>query len=91
MNYTPYESCNIDVCIQLTPFAIVYLYQVSLGCFATTLHWTSWCTSKTLLTVAVYLTGLTVLEQKQTQSRIARLIGHVSHDAFQHGAQHFLG
>jgi hypothetical protein len=58
---------------------------------ATTLHWTSWCTSKLLLTVAVYLTGLTVLEQKQTQSRIARLIGHVSHDALHRLAEHLKG
>jgi hypothetical protein len=89
MNSTPYETCNIDECIQLTPFALVYLYRVSLGFFATTLHWTSWCTAKTLLTVAVYLAGLTVLEQKQTQSRIARLIGHVSHDALNRLAEHF--
>lgn len=60
---------------------------MSPGCFATTLHWTSWCTAKTLLTVAVYLAGLTVLDQKQTQSRIARLIGHVSHDALNRVAE----
>ncbi len=81
MNSTPFDTCNLDECIRLAPFALVYVYRASLGLMATTLHWTSWCTSKLLLTVAVYLTGLTVLDQKQTQSRIARLIGHVSHDA----------
>jgi hypothetical protein len=88
MNSTPLDTCNIDELIQLTPFAIVYVYRASLGLVATTLHWTSWCSSKTLLTVAVYLAGLTVLEQKQTQSRIARLIGHVSHDALHRLAEH---
>jgi hypothetical protein len=81
MNSTPLDMCNIDELIQIAPFAIVYLYQASLGVFVTTLHWTSYCSSKTLLSVAVYLAGLTVLETKQTQSRIARTIGHVSHDA----------
>jgi hypothetical protein len=32
-------------------------------------------------TAAVYLAELTTLDHKQTQSRMARLIGHVSHDA----------
>jgi hypothetical protein len=81
MTSTPYETCNIDELIRIAPFAMVYVYQASLGLFVTTLQWTSWCSSKTIVAVAVYLTGLTVLEQKQTQSRIARLIGHVSHDA----------
>lgn len=81
MNSTPCDVCNIDELIRIAPFAIVYMYRASLGLVATTLRWTSWCTSKTLLAVAVYLAGLTVLEQKQTQSRIARIIGHVSHDA----------
>jgi hypothetical protein len=54
---------------------------VSLKLFVVTLQWTSYCSSKTILSIAVYLTGLTNLETKQTQSRIARLIGHVSHDA----------
>jgi hypothetical protein len=36
---------------------------------------------KTVLCVAVYVSGLVSLEKKQTQSRIARAIGHVSHDA----------
>lgn len=81
MNSTPFQACNIEELVQLAPYAIVYVFKASLGLFVTTLHWTSYCSSKAVLSVAVYIAGLTVLEQKQTQSRIARTIGHVSHDA----------
>ena len=81
MNSTPFHACHSEELVQLSPFAVIYLFKASLGLFVTTLHWTSYCSSKTILRVAVYLAGLTVLEQKQTQSRIARLFGHVSHDA----------
>jgi len=37
--------------------------------------------AKALLCVAVYVSGLIALERKQTQSRIAKTIGRVSHDA----------
>jgi hypothetical protein len=81
MNSTPLDTCNIDELVQLSPHALIFVLRASLNLFVTTLQWTSYCSSKTLLSIAVYLTGLTNLETKQTQSRIARLIGHVSHDA----------
>ena len=81
MNSTPFQTCNIEELIQVAPHAVVYLFHVSLRMFVTTLHWTSYCSSKTILSVAVYVAGLTVLERHQTQSRIARAIGYVSHDA----------
>ena len=81
MNSTSLDTCNIDELIRIAPFAIVYLSQASLGVFVTTLHGTSYCSSTTILRVAVYIAGLTALETKQTQSRIARTFGHVSHDA----------
>ena len=83
MNSTPFETCNIETFVQLAPYAVVYIFQASLRMCITTLQWTSYLSSKTILALAVYLTGLTGLERKQTQSRIARLIGHVSHDALQ--------
>jgi hypothetical protein len=81
MNSTPMQTCNIDELIQVAPYAVVYLFHVALRMFVTTLHWTSSCSAKTILSVAVYLAGLTVLERHQTQSRIARVMGYVSHDA----------
>jgi hypothetical protein len=81
MNSTPRDTCNIDELVQLSPHALLFVLRASLNLFVTTLQWTSYCSSKTILSIAVYLTGLTNLETKQTQSRIARLIGHVSHDA----------
>jgi hypothetical protein len=81
MNSTPRDTCNIDELVQLAPHALLFVLRASLKLFVVTLQWTSYCSSKTILSIAVYLTGLTNLETKQTQSRIARLIGHVSHDA----------
>jgi hypothetical protein len=81
MNSTPLETCNIDELVQLSPHALVFVLRASLKLCVVTLQWSSYCSSKTILSIAVYLTGLTNLETKQTQSRIARLIGHVSHDA----------
>jgi hypothetical protein len=81
MNSTPLSVCNLEEMIQLAPWAVVYLFKASLGLFVTTLHWISYCSAKTILCVAVYLAGLTVLDRHQTQSRIVRTIGHISHDA----------
>jgi hypothetical protein len=75
------EACNLDACIQLSPYALVYVVSAMLRLFVVTLHWSSYAGSRLVLRVAVYVTGLIVLERRQTQSRIARLIGHVSHDA----------
>lgn len=88
MNSTPWDTCNIDELVQLSPHALIFVLRASLNLFVTTLQWTSYCSSKTILSLAVYLTGLTNLETKQTQSRIARLIGHVSHDALNRLADH---
>jgi len=81
------EACNVDEFIQLSPYALVYVLSAALGLFVVTLRWTSYQGSHLVLRVAVYLTGLIVLERKQTQSRIARVIGHVSHDALNRLAQ----
>jgi hypothetical protein len=45
------------------------------------LQWTPYVSTKVLLGVCVYIAGLTVLEKKPTQSKIARTLGNVSHDA----------
>jgi hypothetical protein len=81
MNSTPRQTCNLDELVQVAPYAVVYLFHVTLKMFLITLQWTSLCSTKTILSVAVYLTGLTMLERHQTQARVARVIGYVSHDA----------
>jgi hypothetical protein len=81
MNSTPCDTCNIEALVQLSPHAVLFGLRAALTLLVVTLQWTFSCSSKTILSIAVYLTGLTNLETKQTQSRMARLIGHVSHDA----------
>jgi hypothetical protein len=88
MHSTPLDTCNIDELVQLSPHALVFVYRASLHLLTATLQGTSYGSSKIILSIAVYLTGLTNLETKQTQSRIARLIGHVSHDALNRLADH---
>ena len=44
------------------------------------LQWTPYVSTKVLLGVCVYIAGLTLLEKKPTQSKIARTLGNVSHD-----------
>jgi hypothetical protein len=88
MNSTPLSVCNLEEMIQLAPWAVVYLFRASLGLFVTTLRWTSSCSAKTILCVAVDLAGLTVLDRHQTRSRIVRTIGQSSPDALNRLAEH---
>lgn len=75
------QVCNLEECIQLAPYALVALFQASLQLLVTTLQATPYISAKTLLAVAVYLSGLTVLDKRPTQANIANTIGKVSHDA----------
>ncbi|GAK56819.1 hypothetical protein U27_03783 [Candidatus Vecturithrix granuli] len=68
MNSTPLDMCNIDELVQLSPHALLFVYRASLYLFTATLQGISYCTSKTLLSLRVYLTELANLETKQTQS-----------------------
>jgi hypothetical protein len=81
MNGYAQDVCNLDEAVQLSPYALVYVVSAMLGLCVATLHGGSAVGSKVILSVAVYVTGLIVLDTKQTQSRIARTIGVVSHDA----------
>jgi len=42
------DTCNSEEMVQLTPYAVIYMFQAALGLFVTTLHWTSFCSAKTV-------------------------------------------
>lgn len=76
-----YQVCDIDGLVKVSPYAVLYIFRVCIGVFATGTELASYLSSRAVLCIAVYVSGLTVLEKKQTQSRIASTIGHVTHDA----------
>ena len=76
-----YQVCDMNGLIKVSPYAVLYIFHVCIGFLDTGTRLTSYLSSKVLLCIAVYVSGLTVLERKQTQSRIASTIGHVTHDA----------
>jgi len=76
-----YQVCDIDGLIKVSPYAVLYVFRVCLGLLVTGTKMTPYLSSKALLCIAVYVSGLTVFESKQTQSKIASTIGHITHDA----------
>ncbi len=76
-----YQTCDIDGLIKVAPHAIFYIFHTFIGLLTTGAKSAPYLPVKVLLPVAVYVTGLVALERKQTQSRIAETIGHVTHDA----------
>ena len=76
-----YQVCDIDGLVKVSPYAVLSIFHVSISLLGTITKLTPYLSSKALLCIAVYVSGLTVLEKKQTQSRIASTIGHVTHDA----------
>lgn len=75
-----YKCCDIEALIELYPHAVIFLFRIIILAFARALGFAPKLCSSTLLALAVYMSGLTVLEKKQTQKRIAKKFGHVSHD-----------
>jgi len=76
-----YQVCDIDGLVKVSPHAVFYMFHVFVGLLATGTKCAPYFSSKALLCVAVYVSGLVALEKKQTQSRIAKTIGYVTHDA----------
>jgi hypothetical protein len=76
-----YQACDIDGLVKVSPYAVLCIFRVSIGLLVTGTELAPYLSSKAVLCIAVYVSGLTVLERKQTQSRIASTIGHVTHDA----------
>ena len=76
-----YQTCDIDGLIKVSPHALFYIFHTFIGLLTTGTKSAPYLPAKAVLCVAVYISGLVALERKQTQSRIARVIGHISHDA----------
>jgi hypothetical protein len=76
-----YQACDMDGLIKVSPHAVFYIFHMFIGLLTTGTKSAPYLSSKALLCVAVYVSGLVALERKQTQSQIAKTIGHVSHDA----------
>ena len=76
-----HQACNIEELIQISPYAVICLFRFTLSLLMGLLQWTPYVSTKVLLGACVYIAGLTVLEKKPTQSKIARTLGNVSHDA----------
>ena len=76
-----YQTCDMDGLIKVSPHAVFYIFHTLIGLLTTGTKAAPRLPAKTLLCVAVYISGLTALERKQTQSQIAKTIGRVSHDA----------
>jgi hypothetical protein len=76
-----YQTCDIDGLIKVAPHAIFYVFHTFICLLTEGMKSTPYLTAKSVLCVSVYISGLVALEKKQTQSRIAKAIGHVSHDA----------
>jgi len=78
---TMYQTCDMDGLIRVSPHAVFYIFHAFIGLITTGTQSAPYLPAKALLCVTVYVSGLVALEKKQTQSRIAKTIGHVTHDA----------
>ena len=76
-----YQTCDMDGLMKVAPHAVFYIFHTLIGLVTTGTKAAPRLPAKALLCVAVYVSGLTALERKQTQSQIAKTIGRVSHDA----------
>ena len=76
-----YQTCDMDGLIRVSPHAVFYIFHTFIGLLNTGTQSAPYLPAKALLCVTVYVSGLVALEKKQTQSRIARTIGYVTHDA----------
>ena len=76
-----YQTCDMDGLMRVAPHAVFYIFHTLIGLVTTGTKAAPRLPAKALLCVTVYISGLTALERKQTQSQIAKTIGRVSHDA----------
>ena len=76
-----YQTCDIDGLTKVSPYAVFYIFHIFIGLLITGTKSAPYLSAKALLCVSVYVSGLVTLEKKQTQSRIAKTIGYIAHDA----------
>jgi len=84
-----YQTCDIDGLIKVSPHAVFYIFHVFIGLLTTGTKSVPYLSTKALLCVTVYISGLVALEKKQTQSIIAKTIGYVTHDALNRLAENY--
>ena len=75
------QICDMDGLVKVSPYALVFMFHMIIGSFVSLTSCASYLSAKSLLSVAVYTSGLIALEKKQTQSNIAKILKRVSHDA----------
>jgi hypothetical protein len=75
-----YQMCDMDALIKLFPYAVIHIFYCSINILIAGSKYVPYLPAKTILCVAVFISGLTVLDRKQTQSKIAKTLGHVTHD-----------
>jgi len=73
--------CDIDGLIRVSPYAVIYVFRMIIASLVSLTGCASYFSAKSLLCISVYVSGLTVLERKQTQSNIAKTLKLVTHDA----------
>jgi hypothetical protein len=76
-----YQTCDMDGLIKVAPYAVFHIFYTFIGLLTAGTKSAPYLPTKALLCVTVYVSGLVALEKKQTQSRIAKTIGYVAHDA----------
>jgi len=76
-----YKCCDIESLIQIYPHAVIHLFVLILRLLIHGLGFSSKLTGKTLLSLAAYMSGLALLEGKQTQKKISAELDVVSHDS----------
>jgi hypothetical protein len=67
--------------VKVAPHSVFYVFHTFICLLTTGTKSAPYLPAKALLCVTVYVSGLVALEKKQTQSRIAKTIGYVTHDA----------
>jgi hypothetical protein len=73
--------CDMDNLIRVSPYAVIYVFRMFIASLVTLTSCSSYISAKSILCISVYVSGLTVLERKQTQSNIAKTLRLVTHDA----------
>jgi len=75
------QVCDIDGLIKVSPYAVIYVFRLLMGSLTSITSCASYISAKSLMSVAVYVSGLSVLDKRQTQSNIAKTLKLVTHDA----------
>ena len=66
-----YRTCDIDGLVKVAPHAVFYMFHTFISLLTAGSKHAPALPAKALLSIAVYVSGLVVLERKQTQSKIA--------------------